>query len=219
MGAVSDFWYEKKCLPDETVLYLRTAVNGEPAGTFSIGGDIRHLLKVNGDVFRTVFIENRKYLYRGDFTAPSDDNDYENSANYLSEDGLAGFSVTDKGWLVSLFSNLEKPGFARAVREFVIKDAYKLVCIVTGDPGDNKLVRLYEKHYGFRIYAATVDDTAVMRKYYGDGFIDGFVSRNGTPFHVFMTGGNAEGDGTGIRYFEDYFEAEAYVDETVRKIR
>ncbi len=218
MVALSEFWYEKKDLPDGTLEYLRSVVYGEPAGTFITDGEVRRLLKVRGEIFKTVFTENRKYLFRGDYTALPDENDYSNASNYLSEDGLAGFSVTDNGWLVSLFSNQSRPGFAAAVREYIIRDAYKLVCIVTDKAEDNKLVRLYEQLYGFRIYAETTDDTSVMRRYYGDEFIDAFVSRNGTPFHIFMIGCNAEGEGTGVRCFEDYFEAEAYVDKTVRLI-
>lgn len=127
-------------------------------------------------------------------------------------------AITNEGWLVSLFSNYREGSFAKSVKDLVIRDAYKLVCIVADTDDGNRLVDLYEKHYGFRKYAATINDTDIMRKCYGDEFIDSFLLNNGVPFHVFMIGKNATGSGqAGIRRFEDYFEAEAYVDQTVTR--
>ena len=42
--------------------------------------------------------------------------------------------------------------FLRPVKDLVIRDAYKLVCIVADTDDGNRLVDLYEKHYGFRKY-------------------------------------------------------------------
>lgn len=175
--------------------------------------------ETDGTVFKNVFIANRRFLYKGDYTAPPEENDYLGAKNYLTEDGLAGFSVTGSGWLVSLYSNYGKSGFARAVREYVVPDAYKLVCIATDTDRDNRLIRLYESVYGFRIYARTINDTEVMEEHYGRDFIANFISANGTPFHVFMIGAQAAGNGHEIKEFKDYFEAEAYVDKTVKRFR
>ena len=57
-----------------------------------------------------------------------------------------------------------------------------------------------------------------MRKYYGEEFINAFTARNGTPFHVFMIGPEAVAVNNDILQFEDYFEAEAYVENTVKQI-
>lgn len=216
MSSISAYWYERKRMPkEERERIKRIIVRGESVGTFEIDGQTHQLLKVDGNVFRDVFIENRKYLYKGDYTAPSNENDYLDSTNYLSEDGFAGFSITDKGWLVSLFSNYREGGFAKAIKPYVINHAYKLVCIVANTDEGNGLVDLYKNVYGFRKYATTINDIDIMRKHYGDEFIDSFVSKNGTPFHVFMIGKNAVGEGNEIKRFQDYFEAEAYVDRTV----
>ena len=211
----SFYWYEKREMPEEEKKRIRQLIKGEPVGTFEIGGTTHQLLRVDGNLFRTVFIENQIYLYKGDYTAPSEENDYLDSTNYLSDDGLAGFSITDTGWLVSLFSNYSQGGFAKAIRPYVVDKAYKLVCIVANTDEGNGLVELYRDLYGFRKYASTINDIQVMREHYGDEFIDAFVSRNGVPFHIFMIGANAEGCGDGIRRFHDYFEAEAYVEKTV----
>ncbi|MCR5624553.1 MAG: hypothetical protein K6G11_04840, partial [Lachnospiraceae bacterium] len=245
-------------------LRIKELVKGVKVDEFKIEKENHQLLKVDGNIFKKVFTENRKYIYKGDFTAPPDDNDYSDSANYLSEDGLAGFSITKDGWLTSFFSNYGRSGFSKAVKKYIVNSAYKLVCIVADSDENNGLVRLYENLYGFRKYAATIDDTEVMRKYYGSEFIDNFVSKNGVPFHVFMIGQNAvgEGDDTADRYaagygdhtgnwedtadrdaagygdhtgnwddtadrdtaeyspkikrFKDYFEAEAYVERSVK---
>lgn len=211
----SFYWYEKKEMPEEEKMRIRGLVKGEPVGTFDIGGETHQLLKVDGAAFKNIFIENQIYLYKGDYTAPSEENDYPDSDNYVSDDGLAGFSISETGWLVSLYSNYAVGGFAKAIRPYVVSKAYKLVCIVADTDERNGLVELYRDLYGFRKYASTINDIEVMREHYGDEFIDTFVSRNGVPFHIFMIGANAEGCGGEIRRFHDYFEAEAYVEKTV----
>ena len=215
MSGISEYWYTRKEMPEEEKSRIKGLVKGEAAGSFEIRGKKYTLLKVDGRTFRAVFIENRKYLFRGDHTAPPDENDYMDSQNFLTEDGLAGFSVTARGWLVSLFSNLETCGFAGAVRQFVTERAYKLVCIAADSEEGNGLVRFYRECYGFRKYAATINDTEIMRQYYGDEFMDTFIFHNGTPFHIFMIGKDAAGEEGEIKQFQDYFAAEAYVEETV----
>ncbi len=218
MNNTSEYWYEKKEIPENEKMRIKEIVKGNPVGEFEIAGKAHKLLKVDGNVFCNVFIENRKFLFKGDYTAPSDENDYLDSENYLSDDGLAGFSITNKGWLVSLFSNYRKGGFTKATRDYVIKRAYKLVCIVANTDEGNALIGIYKNLYGFRKYVTTINDIDIMREHYGDDFIDNFIEKNGRPFHVFMIGKNAVGeDESEIRRFEDYFEAERYVENTVKK--
>ena len=214
---MSDYWYAKKNIPAEEKSRIKQLVKGEVIGSVQLGCVSHALLKVEDKVFREVFNENRRYLYKGDFTAPADENDYVNSFNCLTDDGLAGFAVTSDGWLVSLFSNCEEKGFAEQIKPF-IKDAYKLVLIVADHDKDNSLVRLYQDVFGFRKYVMTTDDSAVMRKYYGDEFVDEFIARNGIPSHIFMIGENAAGTDENLPLFYDYFMAESFVEKTVRKI-
>lgn len=218
MSVTSEYWYEKKEIPEEEKKRIKALVKGEAIDEFELNGVKHRLLKVDGAAFRDVFIENRRFLYKGDYTAPPDENNYQLSSNYLSEDGLAGFSITDNGWLVSLFSNYREHGFAKAIKGYILENAYKLVCIVADTDEENGLVELYKKLYGFREYVTTINDIEVMREHYGSEFIDSFVSKNGTPFHVFMIGRNSVGEGTEIKRFEDYFEAEEYVENTVSLI-
>ena len=90
MSVTSEYWYRKNPMPETAQQSIKQLVQGEVVDTFEIGGTTHRLLKVSGDVFKKVFIENRMYLYKGDYTAPPDENDYLHSSNYLSDDGLAG---------------------------------------------------------------------------------------------------------------------------------
>ena len=155
---LSEYWYAKATMPDSMRANIGALVSGDFAGDISLGRSTTRLLKVDGEVFGRVFTMNREFLYRGDYTAPSDENDYRNADNYLTEDGIAGFSITETGWLVSLFSNCSERGFARAVAGFVSPRAYKLTCIVTDKNPGGGLIELYEKCYGFRPYARTIDE-------------------------------------------------------------
>ena len=218
MNTVSDYWYEKKGIPSDERLRIKDSVKGESAGEFVICGVPHKLVRTDGQTFRDVFAADRPFLYKGDHTAPPDENDYSDAFNYLSDDGLAGFSVSRSGWLTSLYSNYDEPGFAGAVKKYVTALAYKLVCIAADTYKNNRLVSLYEREYGFRKYVTTVDDTEVMREYYGEEFIKAFTARNGTPFHVFMIGPDTVAANNDILHFEDYFEAEAYVEKTVKRM-
>lgn len=214
----SDFyWYTKRTIPKAARNKIRQMTAGKVVDEIEFSGIRRKLLEVSGAVFKPLFIENRRYLYKGEFTAPSIENDYLNSRNYVTEDGLAGFSLTGSGWLVSLYSNYTEKGFARAVKDHIIKSAYKLVCIVSEQEGSDGLVRMYEDLYGFRKYARTINDTVVMGEHYGDEFIQKFIKENGAPYHIFMIGKDAVGVTDSYPEFEDYFVAEKYVDDTVSR--
>lgn len=163
--------------------------------------------------------KNRQYLYNGEYTAPADENDYESADNYLTEDGLAGFSLSQTGWLTSLYSNYMTGGFAHAIRKYIMESTHKLVCIVADTDEGNELVELYRKEYGFRKYAQTIDDTDLLRNVYGDRFIDDFLQHNGMPFHVFMIRGNVSAGTDEVRKFGYYFDAADYVDQSTKSDR
>ena len=90
----------------------------------------------------------------------------------------------------------------------------KLVCIV--NETNYELVNAYKAVLGFKEIARTVDDTEIMTEYYGVGFIENFVRNYGRPHHVFLYRPKDDNERVDIRVFEDYFEAEAYVDREVR---
>ena len=217
MEQTSEYWFVKKAISEDDKKHIRSMVSGSVIGELNIDGQCHQILSVSGEVFRKVFIENRKYLYLGDYTAPPDENDYIDSTNYLSDDGLAGFSITKDGWLVSLFSNYMNGGFTNAIKKYVVNNAYKLVCIVADSIDENRLIKVYKDMFGFEVYATTVNDVEIMRKYYGDVFIDSFVEKHGIPFHVFMVDKNAITDVEEIVHFTDYFKALKFVNDTVHK--
>lgn len=210
-------WYIKTDIPDSVKLKLAREVKGKVVDKVTFSSIRKDLLLVNASLFQEVFMINRHFLYNGEYTAPPGENDYVNAKNYLTEDGLAGFSISQSGWLTSLFSNYSQRGFAAAAKNIIVQDAYKLVCVVSASDTESHLVNFYCNQYGFSEYARTINDTEVMRKYYGDSFIQPFIEQKGIPFHVFMIGHNALGEGKEVKKFAYYFDAEKYVNETVVK--
>ena len=174
------------------------------------------LRRVDGETFRKTFAEKRAGMERGAFLAPPEDNDYDRQENYLTDAGNAGFSITQDGWLTSLFSTIPGRGFLKQVAPFLRERVEKLVCIcarpATGANGaesvDGPLVEAYKKELGFYEAARTLDDHWVMGEYYGEEFIARFMKDHGTPYHVFMT---RKTPPVPAPIFDDYFEAEAYV--------
>ena len=207
MHLSSPYWYTKTPLPAELRETIRDKVQGTPITSLAFGGISRELLMVDAETFAEVFSLNRSYIFHGEYTAPAVENDYRNAENYLTSDGLAGFSISSDGWLMSLFSNTEEKGFLRAIEGIIREKTRKLVCIVSED---QKLVDIY-KAIGFHAVAITVNDIGLMREYHGDRFVQDYLLRHTSLRHVFMVKGKASEDD--IRIFADYWKAKEYVQE------
>lgn len=208
-----DYWHEHHDIPESIKKDLKELVKGDivellyPKEYASVA-----LLKVDSEIFNKAFAINREFLYRGDYTAPPEENSYGDDECYLTEDGLAGFSITEKNWLVSLYSNQPWKGFLNMVVPLLGR-VTKLVCIVN-DTNDG-LVNTYKKALGFIEIAHTVDDIEIMTEYYGRDFIENFVQYYGHPHHVFLCRPKDRHEEINIKTFYDYFEAEDYVDREV----
>ena len=201
----SKYWYDKQKVPDSIKKYLSDTCIGREVGMLPNGVK---LLKVDDVVFKNCFDVNRIYLYRGSFTAPSYENDYINATNYLTEDGLAGFSISDSGWISSLFSNEEWHGFTEMIIPYV-NNANKLVCI--GSEKELHLINLYKHILNFNVVATTINDNDLMRIHHGDDFMDNFIKNYGYIYHIFMIRNHVNE----INRFNDYFVAHDFVDSLV----
>ena len=207
---MNDYWYQKKQPPERFVEEIRKNVKGEPVLTLQMNGKEIALMKTDGPTFAYIFSQNRRYLFRGEYTAEPVDNDYNNSDSYVTENGLAGFSLSYDGWLTSLFSNLPEKGFALAAKSFILPRVDRLCCIISGDGNDSALARFYMEFYGFVPWAYTLDDRVLMRQCYGDEFVDTFEKLHGVPRHLFMLKKEICPPDVEPRIFDDYFEAENY---------
>ena len=116
------------------------------------GTKFRLFGNVDGNTFHDVFEVARAFTRNGELVdlhevKSSDDGiGYEDCTNYLSDDGLSGFSITPKGDLISVFNaNASKPGFLDAISEFVKQEATTLDCYAS--PNQN-LMEMYKKKFG-----------------------------------------------------------------------
>ena len=203
----SVYWHKKTDIPNDRIKEIRDLLENAPKTADPAKDYGVELIKVDGILFRKIFIMNREYLFKGDFTADPDENDYLTSDNYLSFDGLAGFSITKDKWLVSMFSNRNETGFLECCKDFIRDNTEKLVCITTEK--NRELSDMYRKALSFNIAARTADDTMIMRKYYSKRFMDNFVKEYGNPYHTFLTKKKPEGK---IPVIDGYFKAYDYVD-------
>lgn len=210
---MNGYWYKKQQPPKEFAEEIKKAVTGDPVLSVQLSDKTRTLFRTDSAAFAEIFSKNRRFLFRGEYTAEPVDNDYIHSDSYVTEDGLAGFSLSHSGWLTSLFSNLPVKGFALAVKPFILPRIDKLVCIISGDEDASGLVVFYKKHYGFVPWAYTADDRILMRQCYGDEFVSTFELLHGIPRHLFMVKAESCPAGHKPRTFTDYFEAE---DDTQR---
>ena len=146
---------------------VANVLRGEMDAWRSSGGSYNGVLTLQGkdsqfnmyegvepELFHDVFEVARKYLENGELVdlhevETTDDHGvgYKYCYNYLSDDGLSGFSITPDGDLISVFNASDKKGFLRAISNIVKSKATTLDCYAS--PNQN-LQGMYERVFGFK---------------------------------------------------------------------
>ena len=154
---------------------------------------------VNGELFHDAFEVSRKYLKNGELVdlhtveTTDDGIGYNDCCNYLSEDGLSGFSITPDGDLISVFNSSGKKGFLRAISDIVTAKAKTLDCYAS--PNQN-LMAMYEKVFGFK--------TASIMDYNMEYDHDDIAKNHDMPKVAFMV--NTESDVELREFAEDQYD-------------
>ena len=175
------------------------------------GSSINIVTNVDGDTFHDIFEVAQKYLLHGDAVDVHNVEDYKNTKNYLSDDGLSGFAITPSGDLISVF-NLGGRGFLSTIRDFTAQNgAVSLDCF---DSDAQHLPLFYQKALGFKT-ASVMDfnyDLLVSEK--GKDYADYFVKTYGESPVNFMVRTDSE---VAPQHFtkEQYNEALAYRDSYI----
>lgn len=159
---------------------------------------------VDPSLFHDIFEVSRKYLRNGelvdlhDVETTEDGVGYNDCYNYLSEDGLSGFSITPDGDLISVFNASEKGGFLRAISDVVKTKVKTLDCYAS--PNQN-LMEMYQKTFGFK--------TASVMDYNMEYDHDNIAENHNKPKVAFMVNSDADVE---LREFgkDAYDEALAY---------
>ena len=159
---------------------------------------------VDASLFRDVFEMARKHLQYGELVdlhkieTTEDGIGYDDCCNYLSEDGLSGFSITPDGDLISVFNASGRAGFLRAISPFVKENVKTLDCFIS--PKQN-LQKMYEDIFGFKT-ASVMDNNPLFDH-------DNIKDNHESPKVAFMVNTDADVE---VRAFtkDEYNEAAAY---------
>ena len=151
---------------------------------------------VNGQLFHDVFEIVRPYAKNGELVDLHDN--YNDSICYLSEDGLSGFAITDRGDLVSVFNASDKRGFLRAIANEVKEYANTLDCYSSPYQPLNKM---YSDIFGFK--------TASIMDYNMEYDHDDIAKNHNNPQVAFMVNTNQDVE---TKHFnkDQYDEAQEY---------
>lgn len=180
-------------------LSVRTLLNPKTNNTVNI------VEGVDASLFHDVFEISRKYLRNGELvdlhdveTTEDHGIGYKYCDNYLSEDGLSGFSITPDGDLISVFNLNTERGFLKTIAPIVKEKAKTLDCYAS--PNQNLMV-MYEKIFGFK--------TASIMDYNMEFDHDNIAKNHEEPKVAFMV--NTEND-VEVKNFtkEKYDEAVEY---------
>ena len=169
------------------------------------GNEFNMCKSVDGSLFHDVFEIAQKYLRNGelvDLHKPETTDEhgigYNYCNNYLSEDGLSGFSITPDGDLISVFNTSGKAGFLGAIAPVVKENAKTLDCY---NSPNQPLRGMYEKFFGFK--TASIMDYNMLFDH------DNIAKNHNYPKVAFMV--NTESDIETRSFTKDeYDEAVAY---------
>ena len=175
------------------------------------GNEFNMCKSVNGSLFHDCFEISQKFLRNGELVdlhevkTTEDGIGYDDCDNYLSEDGLSGFSITPYGDLISVFNASGKGGFLSAIAPVVRENAKTLDCY---NSPNQPLCKMYEKKFGFK--------TASVMDYNMEYDHDDIAENHNMPKIAFMV--NTESD-VETKYFtkDEYDEAVAYRDSFVNQ--
>ena len=168
-------------------------------------GQTFDIVPVDANTFHDIFEVARKYTKHGELVdlhsvqTTEDGIGYEECANYLSADGMSGFSITPDGDLISVFNaDASKKGFLRAIAPVVKAKVKTLDCYMSQK---QPLQEIYERVLGMKV-AAVMDHNV-------DYDHDNIAANHNNPKVAFMVNSDSDVE---TRYFdkEDYDGAKAY---------
>ena len=193
------FGLEIRAANSERIHSIRTLLNPKTNNNVNI------VEGVDASLFHDCFEISRKYLRNGELvdlhdieTTEDHGIGYKYCDNYLSEDGLSGFSITPDGDLISVFNLNAEKGFLKTIAPIVKEKAKTLDCYAS--PNQN-LMAMYEKIFGFK--------TASLMDYNMKYDHDDIAKNHNKPPVAFMV--NTESDIETRQFTKDeYDEAVAY---------
>ena len=139
------------------------------------GKDVKFYSNVDADTFHDTFEIVQKYLPNGDAVDVHSADEYKNCKNYLSENGLSGFSISEDGNLISVF-NLGETGFLRTVAPIIKKEAKFLDCFQSER---QPLADMYQKTLGFKPVSELEFNYDILKEDKGKEYADFFVDNRG----------------------------------------
>lgn len=155
---------------------------------FSSNNDSRKSVRngfaeVKNTDFQEIFELNHPYLRNPDTVSVYGAEDYKNNRNYLSEDGLSGFSITPSGDLISVFNNSGKPGMLQRISDIVRAEAKTLDCFSSKA---QDLPSLYQDAFGLKVASIMDFNYDIMAEEHGKEYADAFVEKYGEAPVYFM---------------------------------
>ena len=184
-------------------------------------GNRKFYANIDGKIFRDVFEEIYPILDGNLNVDILEESAYKNNINYISEDGLSGFSITPDGDLVSVFNASPQRGFLKDIASFIQENVKTLNCF---QGSNNPIAKMYMKAFGFKIASVLDFNKDILIKDKGQEFANSFVSQYGETPVVFMINPRlypaSNLNESTIQWFDKdgYEEAVYYQKEGIKKI-
>lgn len=138
---------------------------------------------IDANTFHDIFEVSKAYTKNGELVDLHNIEHYRNTKNYLSDDGMSGFAITENGDLISVFNTHgdNKKGFLSAISDIVKEKVKSLDCYVSEK---QNLREIYEKKFGFK--------TASIMEYNIEYDHDNIAKNHNFPQVAFMVNTQSE---------------------------
>ena len=152
------------------------------------GENKTYVANVPGDLFHDVFETCHAYLLKGDCVDIHEAQDYQDSENYLSADGLSGFSIKN-GDLISVFNLSPERGMLKTIAPIIKERCRTLDCF---DSEKQHLPEFYSGAFGFKTASVLDFNYDLLAQEKGKDYAEHFVKTYGeSPVH-FMVNTDSE---------------------------
>lgn len=94
---------------------------------------------IDGKTFKETFEINKNYFTNGELIDNHNTESYNDTNNYLSDDGLSGFAVTKDGNIISVFNFSEKDGWLNSIPDNIVENAKTLDCYITSNKENSEI--------------------------------------------------------------------------------
>lgn len=148
-----------------------------------------NIKEVGAKEFHKNFTKNVKHLQNKELVDIHSVREYQDTKNFLSQNGKSGFSITKGGDLISVFNSDTKHGFLNSIKDIIKNNVKTLDCYKSKI---QDLQAIYTKVFGFKTASILDFNYDLLVELHGKEYTDNFIQKHGKASVIFMVNTDKE---------------------------